>query len=115
MVAYVRSDPEAWSVAAALLSDWLPSLSVRIGATAAVVRSAAWNAQLEGKWALQKAMVLEGQSREQLIRSVLRWWKQGDLARAVAQWRAWSRLHEAAVASPHVRVNLAAPKLVAVD
>ena len=74
-------------------------------------RTAAWNAQLEGKWALQKAFVLEEQSREQLIRSVLRYWTHGGLARVWARWCAW--MHHAPPVmttspetSPHVRVKL---------
>ena len=61
-----------------------------------------WRAAKEG---------LEEQSREQLIRSVLRYWTHGGLARVWARWCAWM-YHAPPVmttspeTSPHVRVKL---------
>jgi hypothetical protein len=67
------------------INEWVRSMNY-------MFRAASWNAALEGKFALQKAVVLEGQSREQLIRGVLRWWSHGHLARVFAQWAAVSRI-----------------------
>ena len=73
------------------------------------VLTARRTALLEGKHAMQTAVVLEGRSREQIIRSVMRWWKQGDLSRTWARWVAVAIAMESVPASPepsHVRVSL---------
>ena len=69
-----------------------------------IIRTAAWHATLEGKFAMQKAMVLEDKSREQLIRGVVRWWTQGDLQNVWKRWVEMARSVELPAKS--VRVSL---------
>lgn len=75
-------------------------------------RAASQAALLEGKWAMQKAEQLNDAHREQIVRGVMRWWRNSDLARSWAQWQAVATVLPAGAgaaqqASPHVHVSLA--------
>ena len=72
-------------------------------ATGAIQMSNARATALEAKWATQRAFQLESANAGQLLRSVLRWWQNGDLSRV---WRVWRDALREPVVSPHVRVSL---------
>ena len=80
-------------------------------AVASSSRAASQTALLEGKWAMQKAQQLDAAHREQIVRGVLRWWRNSDMARVWAQWQTVAallpQLAAAEAPSPHVHVSLA--------
>ena len=83
-------------------------------AAASIDKVAATAALLEGKRAIQKAATLDAAHREQIVRGVLRWWRQGDLARGWAQWQAaaahlpdiWAPEHVVAASNVHVSLGV---------
>ena len=81
------------------------ALSMWVRAVAAKSRVASQAALLEGKWAMMQASALDSAHKEQMVRGVLRWWRQGDLARGWAHWHAVATLLPPP--SRHVHVRLA--------
>ena len=81
------------------------ALSTWLRAVAAKGRVASQSALLEGKWAMMQASALDAAHKEQMVRGVLRWWRQGDLARGWAHWHAVAALLPPPSRHVHVRLG----------